>query len=88
MWSYSAAHVIYASCSNYRKENVTFTAGNTIESFDILINDDGVLEGTETFTLLISQFTSNLTVGTSNESTVHIINTNSKLLLYVCTYVH
>ena len=68
--------------------NVTFPIGSTNATFGIVINNDGILEGTEAFTLLISQFTSNLTVGTSNESTVHIINTNSKLLLYVCTYVH
>ena len=66
--------------------NVTFTAGNTIEPFDILINDDGVLERTETFTLVISQFTSSFTVGTRNEATVHIMNTNSKLL--VCSFLY
>ena len=69
--------------------NVTFPIGSTYATFDVVINDDdGILEGTEAFTLLISQFTSNFTVGTSNESTVHIINSDSKLLLYACTYVH
>ena len=60
--------------------NVTFPIGSTIVLFDVVINDDGILEGTETFTLVISQFTNNNTVGTRSEATVHIMNINSKFL--------
>ena len=62
--------------------NVTFPPGFIIASFDVIINDDGVLEETETFTLAISQFTNNNTVGTLNEATVHIVSVNSKLFIY------
>ena len=63
--------------------NVTFPAGVTSVSFDVMINDDNILEGNETFILTIANSSLNgqgfiFTTGAYGKTIVNIIDTTSK----------
>ena len=62
---------------------VTFLAGNTTATFDVPINDDNILEGTENFILTIddTSLASGLTVGDPGQATVNIADVVRKLSL-------
>jgi len=61
---------------------VTILAGDTSASADITINDDNILEGSETFTIEIdsSSLPTGVTVGGTGEATVAIDNDDCKLI--------
>ena len=61
---------------------VIFPAGSTNASFDIVINDDSVLEGDEMFNVSINSFTDGriVHVDPPGVATVIIIDTTSKNL--------
>ena len=59
---------------------VIFPIGSTTASFNITINDDGVLEDDEVFNVSIISITNGHIVGTPAVATVTIIDTSSKLL--------
>ena len=60
---------------------VTFPAGVTSASFDIPINNDDILEGSENFTLTInpSSVPTGVTVGNPGQATVTIVDNDRKL---------
>ena len=60
--------------------NVTFPVGSTNASFDIIINDDNVLEADEMFNVSITSITNGHIVGIPAVATVIIIDTTSKYL--------
>lgn len=62
--------------------DVTFTAGKTMAQFDVVINDDNILENNESFTLKIdvASLPDMVTLGTINEVMVFILNDDSKLI--------
>ena len=63
--------------------NVTFPAGVTRVSFNIVLNDDGITEGREAFNLTISEMLHpNVTFGSIHQAVVSIVDDASKLLLY------
>ena len=73
---------------------VTFAAGMTAISFSILITDDSILEGNETFYLTIDPSTlrddTNVDVGSLFQVTVIIIEDDCKWMLvscYLCIYM-
>ena len=55
--------------------NVQFDAGVTRKSFDVMINNDNVLESDESFTLNISAFSlpNKVTIGDSGHTIVTIV---------------
>ena len=55
---------------------VTFNAGDTRAAFNILINNDNVLEGNETFNLTINQFSlpSEVDVSSSGQAVATIVD--------------
>ena len=61
---------------------VTIPAGDMRASADITINDDNILEGSETFTIEIdsSSLPTGVTVGGTGQATVAIDNDDSKLI--------
>ena len=63
---------------NTRPYNVTFPAGSTNASFDIIINDDDVLEDDEIFNISIASITNGHIVGIPAVATVTIVDTTSK----------
>ena len=63
--------------------NVTFPAGVTSVSFNVMINNDNILEGNETFVLVIANSSLHnqgfiFTTGAYDKATVTIIDTTSK----------
>ena len=64
---------------------VTFPAGTTMVSFDIPINDDGVLEGNEDFMITIDPSTlpDDVSVGDPGQATVTIVDVGSKQIVIV-----
>ena len=60
---------------------VIFPNGSTNASFNIIINDDNVLEESEVFVISIESVTYG-TVGTPRNARVNIIDTTSMLLFY------
>ena len=72
--------------------NVIFPAGSTNTSFDIMINDDGVLEDDETFLVSIKSIINGHHIGDPSTAGVTIIDTTGtqdKLLYtYICKYVY
>ena len=64
---------------------VTFSAGQTIASFDIPINDDNILEGNEDFNLIITpqSLPSRVTRTAPSQVLVIIIDNDRKLLEYL-----
>ena len=62
---------------------VTFPAGQTTATFDILITDDIILEGDENFMLTIdpSSLPTGVTRGTPGEARVTIVDDDCKQLL-------
>ena len=60
---------------------VTFTAGQTSASFGITINDDNILERSETFTIEVdsSSLPTGVSVGGTSQATVAIDNDDCKL---------
>ena len=77
--------------------NVTFPAGSTNASFDIVINNDIVSEDNETFNISIIPITNGHIVGIPEVATVTIIDTTSKYFAHyqiykikvkTCLYVH
>ena len=62
--------------------SVTIPAGNTNVSFDINITIDNLVEDDEEFYLSIdpSSLSSNINTSSPYQTTVNIVNTNSKLL--------
>ena len=59
---------------------VTFPAGVTSVTFDVPINDDNILEGSENFMLTIDQssLATNVNSGIPNETTVTIVDDDCK----------
>ena len=59
---------------------VIFSAGTTSVPFDIPINDDNILEGSENFTLTINPFSvpTGVTVGNPDQATVSILDNDGK----------
>ena len=59
---------------------VIFPAGQTTATFDVPINDDNILEGSEDFILTIDQTSlpSNVTRGNPGEATVTIVDDDRK----------
>ena len=62
---------------------MTFPAGVTSVSFNIIINNDNILEGNETFILTITNLSPSeegfaVTTGDHDKATVIIIDTTSK----------
>lgn len=57
---------------------MTFPIGSTNASFDIVINDDGVLETNETFFVSINSITNKHIVGTHGRATITIVDTTSE----------
>ena len=59
---------------------VTFPAGQTTATFDVPINDDNVLEGSENFMLTISpsSLPSNVFVGDADQAAVTIVDNDRK----------
>ena len=60
--------------------NVTFATGQTTASFDVVVNDDNVLENNESFSLMFnvpSMFNVEV-LGMDNQLTVSILNDDSK----------
>ena len=60
---------------------VTFSAEETNVEFNVIINNDNILESNENFTLTInpSSLPSGFTVGDPGQTTVTILNDDSKL---------
>ena len=58
-----------------------FHAGSAHASFNVSINDDDIVEGDESFTLIIDQSSlpSNVTTGDRNHTTVTIYDNDCKL---------
>ena len=64
-----------------------FPAGETTSSFNVVINDDNILESDENFSLWIDESSIQLntvTVDTNNEVMVSILNDDSKLYVHYC----
>ena len=59
---------------------VTFPAGQTTATFDVPINDDNILEGSENFMLTISpsSLLSNVTASDPDEAKVTILDDDGK----------
>lgn len=57
---------------------VTFPIGSTNASLDIAINDDGILEGDETFSVYIVPFTNENIVGVPDTAIITIVDTTGK----------
>ena len=59
---------------------VTFPAGSTTVTFDVPINDDAILEGSEDFLLTIDQTSlpSDVTRGNPGEATMTIVDDDRK----------
>ena len=75
--------------------NVTFPVGSTNASYDIIINNDNVLEGNNKLNISIGSITNDHIVGTPGVATVTIIDTTSKytnfkflLLNLISRYMH
>ena len=60
---------------------VTFPAGQTTATFDVPINDDSILEGSEDFILTIDVISlpNNVIRGNPGQTTVTIVDDDSKL---------
>ena len=59
--------------------NVTFPVGKTSVLFKVPLNDDNILEESETFTLMIDNPLPNrVTVSNKTPATITIVNTDSK----------
>ena len=63
---------------------VTFPAGQTTATFNIPINDDGMLEGNENFMLTVSSSSllDGVTRGTSSKATVIIMDNDITIGMY------
>ena len=68
-----------------------FPAGQTSASFDITVNDDNILERSETFTIEVdsSSLPSGVSLGGTSQATVAIDNEDCKLQisLYIFFYM-
>ena len=65
---------------------MTFPAGVTNVSFNVLINNDNILEVNEEFSLIIRHSSSSsITTGSPHNTTVIILNDDSKCIV-ICTY--
>ena len=64
---------------------VTFTAGQTSVPFDVPVNNDNTLENTEMFTVTIDPSTlpDHVTVNYPDQSTVTILDSDSKCTLFM-----
>ena len=60
---------------------MTFPIGLTAVSFDIVINDDEILENNETFIVSINSITNEHMVDTPGLTTITIVDTSSKILI-------
>lgn len=60
--------------------DITFPAGETIALYNVSINNDNIIEHNETFTISIvpSSLPNGVTVATPNQTTVTIIDDDSK----------
>ena len=79
---------------NAVQENVTFSVGVSSVSFSVPIIDDQVLEQDEWFIVGISMLPNNVIFGETSQTTVTIVNDDSKQLLhksyvtkYACMYL-
>lgn len=61
--------------------NVTFPAGSTYASFNIVINVDNIFEGDETFTVYIAPFANESIVSAPDIAVVTILDTTGKDIL-------
>ena len=70
--------------------SVTFSAGMTSASLYISITDDNLLEGNEDFYLMIdsSSLINGVSVGSVNQTTVTILDADSKWCMYRCMYIY
>ena len=61
--------------------NVTFRAGETLDSFNLTITDDTLVEGKENFTLSVDQSSlpDSVSISDHNEATVTILDNDCKL---------
>ena len=60
---------------------MTFPIGLTAVSFDIVINDDEILENNETFIVSINSITNEHMVDTPGLTTITIVDTSSEILI-------
>ena len=69
---------------------VTIPAGQTTATFNVPINDDNVIEGTENFMLTIdsSSLPTGLSVGDPGHVTVTIIEEGKEVLTFVPLYTN
>ena len=69
--------------------NVTFPAGQTTATFNVPINDDDILEGSENFILTInpSSLPSDVSVGDPDQATVTIEDNDRKYLVNNAIYL-
>ena len=67
--------------------NVTFPARSTNASLDIAINDDGILEGDETFSVYIVPFTNENIVGVPDTAIITILDTTGKEIITVQKHI-
>ena len=69
---------------------VTFPTGQTIAAFNVPINDDNVIEGTENFMLTIdsSSLPTGLTVGDPGQVTVTIIEEGKEVYTFMPLYTN
>ena len=70
----------------------TFSAGTTIATFDVIINNDDMFRGARRFQLSIdpSSLPDNVTTDNINQATVTIVDDDSKciLLCYLLTHTY
>ena len=80
----SNVQYFYLSGSDYEPGpySVTFVAGMTRATFNVLITNDNILEANETFELAInmSSLPSDVTIGTPGRLTVTIVDDDGKYI--------
>ena len=64
---------------------MTFPIGLTATSFDIVINDDEILENNETFIVCINSITNEHMVDTPGLTTITIVDTSSEIIINTTT---
>ena len=63
--------------------NVTFAGGATEAQFDVMINDDNILEGNENFnlTIMASSLPSRVSIGNPAQATVTIVDNDGNYII-------
>ena len=83
MWYSYVNFIIGGDDYNSGPYNITFSAGMTTSSLDIMINDDSLFEDNESFSLTIDSVPSNITIGDPHEATVTIVDNESNYHLFI-----